>query len=492
MKHTAERQGPRATFDRARFRRGSRLAALLAAGGLAALTVVAGCEGEWEPTGIGPDVRGQGGDGDDEGDRQGALTEHGGRLIDDLVMFTDPEDAAGGADGVASETRALAADGQTTDGFDVLAAETPTKVFYLEYADGKSHPHPNPDPCPGTAPKFVCSFAPTLEECQRQIQAYLDKWYAEFNITFTMTRPTQGRYYTEVISSGGGKWCDADSRTAGVAPFNCRDLAGGTAYTLLGGESAEETAIIIAQEQAHLVGLEHTDSQRDIMNPTICRDCSGGFENVTNKVRDSRCNRSTQNSFAMMKERLGTWDGGVKPNVFGCRSDASSPSVSIKQPVNGATVPGNFRLKVQASDDCEVKSVKISVSPLGQSAEAKTAPYEWDLANIRGRQSITATATDRSGKTTSQTITVNAPGAATADGGATVGDDAGTVGLQDPGAAAAAGCAGSGCDVTGSLAPSAAALAAALAALAALLALRRRPAPARQRRPERTNGRAQR
>lgn len=482
MKHSAQRRGSRAILDsRSTFGRWGPLAALLALFGGA--VAPAGCEPEWQPAGIGPDVRGE----------EVALTEHGGDLIDDLVMFSDPDDAAG-TDGVATENRALTADSQTADGIDVLAAETATKVFYLEYADGKTHPHPNPDPCPGTAPKFVCSFAPTLEECQRQIQVYLDKWYADFNITFTLTRPTQGRYYTEVISSGGGKWCDADSRTAGIAPFNCRDLAGGTAYTLLGGESAEETAIIIAQEQAHLVGLEHTDSQRDIMNPTICRDCSGGFENVSNKVRDSRCNRPTQNSYAMMKERLGTWEGGVKPNVFGCRSDASSPSVSINQPGNGSSVPGNFRVKVQASDDCEVKSVRIEVRPLGQSAESKTAPYEWDLANIRGRQSITATATDRSGKTTTQTITVNAPGSAamTSDGGAAAGDDAGTVGLQNPGPAQA-GCGGAGCEVVGTLAPTAAGLAATLGALAALLALlRRRPAQATPPRSRRANGRAQR
>src|SRR5262249_12206769 len=131
------------------------------------------------------------------------------------------------------------------------------KVFYLDYADGSPVPPDGPDACAGKGPPppFVCSFAPTLLECQRQIQAYLDAWYADLNIIFTFTRPTQGSYYTEVVSSGGGAWCGVDARVAGVAPFQCRDLGGGVAYTFIGGNSAKETAIIIAQEQAHLLGL---------------------------------------------------------------------------------------------------------------------------------------------------------------------------------------------------------------------------------------------
>ena len=67
-----------------------------------------------------------------------------------------------------------------------------------------------------------------------------------------------GKFYTEVVSSGGGAWCNVASKVAGVAPFLCKDLEGGVSYTFLGGESAKQTAVIIAQEQAHLVGLEHT------------------------------------------------------------------------------------------------------------------------------------------------------------------------------------------------------------------------------------------
>src|SRR5689334_10929863 len=157
------------------------------------------------------------------------------------------------------------------------------KIIYLRYADGTETHTANYDACSGVVPKFECAFAPTLLECQRQIQTYLDAWYADFNVIFTLTRPTSGKYYTEVVSSGGGAWCKVDGNVAGVAPFLCNDLNGGVAYTFLGGRTARETAVIIAQEQAHLLGLEHTTNPHDIMFPTISSD-TGGFVDGDSQV----------------------------------------------------------------------------------------------------------------------------------------------------------------------------------------------------------------
>ena len=70
------------------------------------------------------------------------------------------------------------------------------KVIYLFYADGKDLPDTDIDACKGTPPKFNCTFAPTLAECQRQIQSYLDRWYADFNVIFTLTRPTSEFHVT--------------------------------------------------------------------------------------------------------------------------------------------------------------------------------------------------------------------------------------------------------------------------------------------------------
>ena len=289
-----------------------------------------------------------------------------------------------------------------------LGAAGEPRVIYLDYADGSALPKTDVNACKGTAPAFKCNFASSLAECQRQIQTYLDKWYADYNIVFTLTRPTSGKFYTVVVTSGGGAWCDLDAKVAGVAPFLCKDLNGGVAYAFLGGENAKQTAIIIAQEQAHLLGLEHTNSDSDLLYPTICKNCDG-FENVENAVRDDKCNRPKQNSYALMKERVGIWPGGTKPGIFGCKNDVAAPVVRIMEPADQAQVGPNFSVRVDARDDCNLTKVDVKVSPQVLAATSTVPPYQWDLTNISGRQTITVTAYDSMGHTATSTITVSAP-----------------------------------------------------------------------------------
>ncbi len=300
------------------------------------------------------------------------------------------------------------------------------KVIYLVYADGKALPQTSYNACTGAAPKFNCTFASTLEDCQRQIQTYLDRWYADFNVIFTLTRPQSGSYYTEVVSSGGGAWCGVGSTVAGVAPFLCEDLHGGVAYTLDGGDIAHDTAVIIAQEQAHLLGLEHVSDTDDIMYPFICQNCDG-FENKAVPVTADRCDRQTQNSYQMMMSALGPWGGGPKPSVFGCIDDTQAPTVAFVSPMNGATMGHDFTVKVNAHDDCDLADVAINVEPQGLSATATTGPYQWDLTGIDGEQTITVTATDGSHHATVATLHVSAPPATESD-------------ASDAGSATPAGC----------------------------------------------------
>jgi len=304
-----------------------------------------------------------------------------------------------------------------------IAAETPgpvasdkggapaPKVIYLVYADGKTPlPATNYNACSGEAPKFQCSFGTTLLDCQQQVQAYLDRWYAEFNVIFTLTRPTSGSFYTEVVSSGGGAWCGVDSSVAGVAPFLCQDLHGGVAYTLDGGATAHDTAVIIAQEQAHLLGLEHVSDNNDIMYPYICQGCDG-FENQAVPVTGDRCDRQTQNSYQMMLAALGPWGGGPKPSAFGCVKDSAPPSVKFLSPGNGDHTGHDFSVQLDVHDDCDLAAVTINVEPQGLSATASKGPYEWDLTGIDGNQTITVTAADSAGHSTIETLAVLAPAA---------------------------------------------------------------------------------
>jgi hypothetical protein len=317
-------------------------------------------------------------------------------LQGDLVKLTAPV-------GVAAEIPSEAASSQ--------ASSLDPKIIYLLYADGKtSFPTTSGVACSGVVPAFNCTFGTSLLDCEQQIQTYLDHWFADFNVIFTLTRPTSGSYYTAVVSSGGGSWCDLKDTVAGVAPLECAPLHSGVAFTLDGGFSAHDTAVIIAHEQGHLLGLEHVTDDNAIMFPFICQSCDG-FENSTFTVSDDACTRPTQNSYQMMMQALGPWGGGSKPSAFRCVNDPSSPVVSFVSPSDGQRMGHDFSVTVDASDDCDLASVAISVEPQGLSAMANKGPFEWNLTGIDGNQTITVTATNGAGQTTIATVAVFAPSA---------------------------------------------------------------------------------
>jgi hypothetical protein len=287
-------------------------------------------------------------------------------------------------------------------------------VVYLVYADGTSVIKTAPNACHATAPKFRCSFGASLLDCQRQVQSYLDRWYADFNVIFTLTRPTSGSFHTVVVSSGGGSWCGVDPGVAGAAPFLCNALNTGAVYAFRGGEDVRQTAVIIAQEQAHLVGLEHTASDADLMSPTICESCDG-FERVSEPIAGDRCGRKTQASYQMMIDRLGAWPGGPKPSAFGCQADSPPPIVRIVEPADRSSVDHNFSVRVETTGDCDVANVEVDVAPQILHASATAPPFKWDLSNITGPQTIVVTATDQRGRSTRRAIGVAASDGAAGD-----------------------------------------------------------------------------
>ena len=198
-----------------------------------------------------------------------------------------------------------------------------------------------------------------------------------------------------------------------------------------------------------MVGLEHTLSTKDIMDPTVCPDCDG-FENVDNQIQTDHCGRATQNSYQMMEDRLGVWTGGVKPTPFGCQDDRFAPSVQILAPANNATVQGSFQLSTVASDDCKVSMVSVRVMPMGLQTQSTSPPFDWTLTRITGRQTVTVTAVDPSGKMSSASITVNAPASGSGQGAPDAGVTSdGSQSTQAAAANAGAGCDVGGCDVAG-------------------------------------------
>lgn len=203
-----------------------------------------------------------------------------------------------------------------------LSGRLPGKPAYLWlwYADGTS-PLPEDGPyCTGIKPPaFKCNYGSTLDDCQRQVLAYLEAWYADFNILFTLTRPSSGDYYTLIITSQGA-WCDQETTEGGVAPFNCNDNPGMAAFAFQCGGSAHACATLIAHEHGHMVGLEHTASTTDVMHETVLAS-SNGFDNQSSLTGQGYCT-AAQNSYQQMLAALGPWSGGVKPSAFSSTPDA--------------------------------------------------------------------------------------------------------------------------------------------------------------------------
>jgi hypothetical protein len=216
--------------------------------------------------------------------------------------------------------------------------------LWLWYADGVTRPA-DMSCCDGIPSAFQCNYkASTVgdattdpEVCKRQVQEYLDLWYADFNLVFTLSHPPTGDYYPLIITSDSS-WCinsvanicSVTPDEAGVAFFNCLDNRQVAAYAFACGYSAHDCAVMIAHEHGHLVGLEHTNSTSDVMNPTVMPTATGFDDRDNRTVVDLTklsC-QSKQNSHQQMLGALGRWQGSTKPSPFAPTPDAGSPDVS--------------------------------------------------------------------------------------------------------------------------------------------------------------------
>jgi hypothetical protein len=206
--------------------------------------------------------------------------------------------------------------------------------LWLWYADGGPLPE-TPPACFDVKPPpaFKCNYGTTLADCQQQVQTYLDAWYSDFNLVFTLTRPTGKDYYALMITSNGS-WCPdtstGTSTEAGIANFSyCNDNSGAAALIFACGYSAHACATTIAHEHGHLVGLEHTISTTDVMNSTVLATAAGfADESLRTPIEDSHTQCSpTQNSYQRMLATLGPWTAGAKPSLFAKIPDAGAPDL---------------------------------------------------------------------------------------------------------------------------------------------------------------------
>jgi hypothetical protein len=220
-------------------------------------------------------------------------------------------------------------------------AEAKPAYVWLWYADGGPIPTYSQYCGDLTPPAYQCNFGSSLDGCRAQVQSFLDAWYKDFNLVFTLSRPPSGDFYTIVITSSWPQ-CKAEAADltggaaadeGGLAPGNCLNNPGQTALAIECGKNAHDCANIIAHEHGHLVGLVHSNDPTDVMYPSVRSSTVGFVDETATAIQDASntCQTAKQNTYQQMLSALGAWPGGPKPSPI-----AEVPDAAVDAPATDA------------------------------------------------------------------------------------------------------------------------------------------------------------
>jgi uncharacterized protein (TIGR03382 family) len=195
--------------------------------------------------------------------------------------------------------------------------------------------------------------------------------YAPFDVEITDIDPGNVAHLESVVA-GSPQDVGMDNGVGGVSPFttDCGIINNSIVYTFaeVYGNDYETVCEVVAQETAHSFGLDHEFLASDPMTYLDYNglktfqdeDVScGEFQARPCGLPQQPICRETQNSFQLLKTRVGLGDSVV-------------PTVAISSPQNGAEVPPGFQVTVNASDDQSVTSVELYID--GTLLDTLTAP----------------------------------------------------------------------------------------------------------------------
>lgn len=179
-----------------------------------------------------------------------------------------------------------------------LPATKGARVVWLAWADGEPLTRVGADPCARWTPPRASASADQRDAVEAQVNA----WFAPFGITFTYVRPAA--VDSMVVVTDSNDWCMTAPNIGGIAPFSGRPISG-TAYAFVGTWGVNELAQTIAQEYAHMLGLEHSTLDGDAMYPVLAGDCQGFLDQDAPVGLPDLVYRGHQNSHAMLLAALG-------------------------------------------------------------------------------------------------------------------------------------------------------------------------------------------
>lgn len=180
------------------------------------------------------------------------------------------------------------------------------------------------------------------------------KGAADFGIRIVTRRPPEDVPYTMVVYGDIGP-----QSFAGLAPYlDCGDQRRGDMAFAQGSGSSNTGATLILHEAGHTWGLEHVDTEADIMHPSVVSsltqrfldDCLGIVADTDlgrtagtcNDVHTRYCEPTFQNSWQTVFDLFG-------PAV----PDVDPPELAIEFPADGAVfvAPVTFTLRAALDDD---------------------------------------------------------------------------------------------------------------------------------------------
>ncbi len=291
------------------------------------------------------------------------------------------------------------------------AARRRPKVIYLFYADGKTPcPRPTSTRAAGTPPKFDCTFGRRSLDCQRQIQAYLDRWYADFNVIFTLTRPTERQVLHRGRHLGRRRLVQRRRPRSPASRRSCATTSTAASRTRSSAAPDAKRRRSSSRRSRRTWWASSTSRHQRHHVPEHLLELRRVRESVA-AGRRRPLHRQTQNSYQMM--RIAWAPGPAAPS-----RRRSAASTTRPPPARRARHAQRTPAWATTSR-CTSRPRTTATSPRsgpGRAAgavrrRASRGPTSGTSPNISGNQTITVTATDGFGHTTVATLAIFAPSA---------------------------------------------------------------------------------
>jgi uncharacterized protein (TIGR03382 family) len=197
----------------------------------------------------------------------------------------------------------------------------------------------------------------------QQMVECLTTMFAPYNVVMVEDEPAAGEY-VEAVIGGSPEDVGLPDGVGGVAPidsFQCNIIPRAIVYAFAAvyGNNPQAICETAAQEIAHAFSLDHEFHCPDPM--TYLGGCGDKtFRDVDAQCgefqpRQCNCNRPSQNSVATLIDKLGA-AGDIEPV-----DDPIPPTAQINAPADGATLPQDSVITVQATgtDDVGINAIEL-------------------------------------------------------------------------------------------------------------------------------------